>query len=408
MLAVAEALEMVARHVAPLAPRRVALGEAAELVLAEDVASDINSPPYDKAMMDGYAVVSSDRQETREIVEEIAAGTVPHRAVTPGTTARVMTGAPLPDGADAVVPHELTELVDDGTVRLGPEEVAPGQNVLPLGASLRAGEVVLREGALLRPIEIAILAEIGHGVVSVRPRPRVAVLPTGNELVSVGERPAAGQIRNSNGPLLVAAAVRAGAEAVDLGIGRDDRDDLGQRMQQGFECDVLLASGGVSAGKFDLVPEVLAELGTEMVFHKISLRPGKPLWFGVKREENRSVPVFGLPGNPVSSFVCFELFVRPTISALAGRGFSNPCGMTARLSHAYTHRGGREACLPARVTSAAGTPIDAAQRETPSVEILPWQGSADLAALAEANCLARLSGEARELAPGTMVDVLLV
>lgn len=415
MLSVAEALELVAKHVAPLAPRRVPLSEAADLVLAEDVASDINSPPFDKAMMDGYAVVSRDRREVREVVEEIAAGAVPHRAVTPGTAARVMTGAPLPDGADAVVPHEQTELLDDGTVRLGEMEIVPGQNVLPLGASLRAGEVVLHEGAMLRPIEIAILAEIGHGVVSVRPRPQVAVLPTGNELVPVGERPAVGQIRNSNGPLLVAAVARAGAEAVDLGIGRDDRDDLRRRLQTGFASDVLLASGGVSAGKFDLVPDVLAELGTEMVFHKISLRPGKPLWFGVKHHEDRNVPVFGLPGNPVSSFVCFELFVRPTISALAGRGFSNPCRMAARLGHAYSHRGGREACLPARVAIAPEYPRPAGDRpnvaaagEVPPVEILPWHGSADLAALAEANCLVRLSGEARELAAGSPVDVLLV
>ena len=154
------------------------------------------------------------------------------------------------------------------------------------------------------------------------PRPRLAILPTGNELVAVGENPAAGQIRNSNGPMLVAAGTRAGADAIELGVARDTRDELTQRIQQGLAADVFVLSGGVSAGKFDLVPQVLAELGVEQVFHKIALRPGKPLWFGVKKDGERSVLVFGLPGNPVSSLVCFELFVRPAIAALAGRGFA--------------------------------------------------------------------------------------
>jgi molybdopterin molybdotransferase len=415
MLSVDEALKLVAGDARVLPAQRVPLDEAAELVLAEDVTSDINSPPYNKAMMDGYAVASGDVEPVRPVIEEIAAGAVPHRAVTPGTVSRIMTGAPLPDGADAVVPHEETELLADGSVRFGSIDVPPGKNVLPLGASLRAGQVVLSQGAELRPIEIAILAEIGHAVVRVQPRPRVAVLPTGNELVSVGERPAAGQIRNSNGPLLVAAVRRAGATAIDLGVGRDDRDDLRRRVRQGFATDVLLLSGGVSAGKFDLVPEVLAELGVSEVFHKVSLRPGKPLWFGVKSEQKRHVLVFGLPGNPVSSFVCFELFVRPAIAALSGREFSRPGCVTARLSHSYAYVGGRQSCLPARVSIAseclprpAGRATDAAFHEQPTVRILPWQGSADLAALAEANGLVRLDSEARTLEPGTAVDVHLL
>jgi molybdopterin molybdotransferase len=191
MNSVDEALKLVEQHAKLLPACRVPLGEAAELVLAEDVTSDINSPPYDKAMMDGYAIVSSDREPVRPVIEEIAAGEVPHRAVTPGSVARIMTGAPLPDGADAVVPHEETELLDDGTVRFRHFDTPPGKNVMPLGTSLQAGQIVLCDGAVLRPIEIAILAEIGHAVVRVRPRPQVAVLPTGNELVSVGERPSA-------------------------------------------------------------------------------------------------------------------------------------------------------------------------------------------------------------------------
>jgi molybdopterin molybdotransferase len=279
---------------------------------------------------------------------------------------------------------------------------------------------VLHDGAELRPIEVAILAEIGRAVVTARPRPRVAILPTGNELVAVGEKPAEGQIRNSNGPMLLAAATRLGADALELGIARDDRDELAHWIAQGLAADVLVLSGGVSAGKFDLVPEVLAELGVEQVFHKVALRPGKPLWFGAKGDGNRNVLVFGLPGNPMSSFVCFELFVRPAIAALAGRGFTGAPTTTARLTHAYDHAGERAACLPALVTAATESGQMQAQHRQPAgeltlpsaaelrVEILPWHGSADLATVARANGLARLSAARQRLMPGAPLEVLLI
>ena len=400
MLPVDEALKLVEQHARPLAPWRVMLGDAAGLVLAEDVTSDVNSPPYDKSLMDGYAVRSGDRQSERQVLEEIAAGAVPHLPVTPGTASRIMTGAPLPDGADAVVPLEQTELVDATTVHLLQADPPFGQHVLRLGTALRAGDVVLHEGAILRPIEIAILAEIGRVIVTARPRPRVAILPTGNELVAVGEKPINGQIRNSNGPMLTAAATRVGADALELGIARDDRDGLARWIAQGLAADVLVLSGGVSAGKFDLVPQVLGELGVEKVFHKVALRPGKPLWFGVKHDADRRVLVFGLPGNPMSSFVCFELFVRPTIAALAGRGFIGLKTIMAELTHPFDHVGGRAACLPARVTPALAAAY--------SVEILPWHGSADLATVSRANGLARLPIEKRQFAPGAPLEVLLI
>lgn len=414
MISVEEALALVEQHSHLLAPRRVPLGEAAGLVLAEDVTSDVHSPPYDKAMMDGYAVRSGDREPVRQVIEEIAAGAVPHRAVTPGTASRVMTGAPLPKGADAVVPIERAEMADDGAVRLHQLDPPPGQNVMPLGTSLRAGSVVLHAGTLIRPLEIAMLAETGHGVVPVYAAPRVAVLPTGNELVPIGERPAVGQIRDSNGPMLLSALAQLGVAAVALGIGRDDRDDLRRRVELGLAADVLVISGGVSAGKYDLVPEVLAELGVVKVLHKVAVRPGKPLWFGVKSFDARRVLVFGLPGNPVSSFVCFELFVRPAIAALAGRGFTGLPTTTARLNHRYENAGGRAAYLPAHVDfhdarpGRAGGDMAGSAGGMPTVEILPWRGSADLAALARANGLARLSTEAGELDTGTLLEVLLL
>jgi molybdopterin molybdotransferase len=402
MLSLEEALARVAKHVAPLAPRRMPLGETTGLVLAEDIVSEVNSPPYDKTMMDGYAVVSSDREPVRRVLEAIGAGTVPRHVVTPGTATRIMTGAPIPEGADAVVPVEQAELVDEHSVRLRQVDPKPGQHILRLGASLRAGQTILHMGATVRPIEVGILAEIGRGMVEAVPRPHVAILPTGNEIVPVGEMPARGQIRNSNGPMLVAAAERAGAEASEIGIARDDRDELRRKIEHGLAADVLLLCGGVSAGDFDLVPGVLADLGVELVFHKIALRPGKPLWFGIKHDTPHRALVFGLPGNPVSSFVCFELFVRPTIAALAGRGFADPSMVAARLSHEYDHGGGRAACLPARLSN-----VSTGSRQ-PTVEILPWLGSADLAALARANGLVRLPAEKLRLAPGTLVDVLMV
>jgi molybdopterin molybdotransferase len=330
-----------------------------------------------------------------------------------------MTGAPIPEGADAVVPIEQSELVDATMVRLHRLDPACGQNVLPRGASMRAGDVVLQRGTLLRPIEVALLAETGHASVTVQPRPRVAVLPTGNEIVSVDEQPGPGQIRNSNGPMLLSAAARAGGEPVDLGIARDDRDALKRAIEAGLAADVLVLSGGVSAGAFDLVPAVLAELGVEQVFHKIALRPGKPLWFGVKRTTGHNVLVFGLPGNPVSSLVCFELFVRPAIAALSGGGFVGLRSVPAKLSHDFAHAGGRVAYLPARVyftpnemLSLEGRSHDNTSsqdsRANQIVEILPWQGSADIATLARANVLAHLPSEKLHYVAGTNIDVLLL
>jgi molybdopterin molybdotransferase len=407
MLSIEEALKLVIEHARPLAPRRMPLIEAAGLLLAEDITSEVNSPPYDKALMDGYAVRSADREPERRVLEEIAAGDVPRFPLTPGTAARIMTGAPLPEGADAVVQVELTEMVGDATVRLQNIDIRHGKNVLPLGTSLRVGDSVLKHGAALRPIEIAVLAEIGRGMVTAIPRAKLTVLPTGNELVPVGDRPAAGQIRNSNGPMLVAMAKQAGTDAIELGIAPDDHHELARLARSGLSADILVVSGGVSAGKFDLVPQVLDESGVKQVFHKIALRPGKPLWFGVKEDNNRRTLVFALPGNPVSSLVCFELFVRPAIEILSGRRFMGWRTTCARLTHGFDHSGGRAACLPARLMVPPSEANAAAREPAPSsVEILPWHGSADIATLTRANALAILPAESRQFEPGDRLEVL--
>lgn len=408
MLSLEEALKLVEEHARPLAPQRVSLADAAELVLAEEVVSAVNSPPYTKTLMDGYAVVSGDRSEVRKVLEEVGAGSVPRRPVTPGNATRLMTGAPLPEGADAVIALEQTEAIDDSTVRFLQTDPTPGQHTLALGAALKIGQQVFERGTVLRPIEIGILAEIGHAVVRVQPCPKVAVLPTGNELVAANEHPGAGQIRNSNGPMLAAAIARCGGTAIELPAARDEPRELRRLISAGLEADLLLLCGGVSAGKFDLVPGALAELGVEQIFHKIALRPGKPLWFGVKAHSDRRTLVLGLPGNPVSSLVCFELFARPTIAALAGRGFTTPAHITAKLARDVRHKGGRASCLPAAITLAdpGERDDDGGAESRPTVEILPWHGSADLVTLARANGLVRFGSEACDLPAGTPVRVL--
>ncbi|HEV3415270.1 MAG TPA: gephyrin-like molybdotransferase Glp [Pirellulales bacterium] len=406
MLSVDEALQRVLENARPRPPARLPLADALGLVLAEDVTSDIDSPPYGKSMVDGYAVRAADLVDGRaelELLEEIMAGALPTKTVAAGTCSRIMTGAPIPDGADAVVMQEHTELVA-GTarerVRISDEPPRPGQNILRKGASLRRGDVVLRGGRLIRPAEIGMLAEVGRAEALAIPRVRVAVLSTGNELVAAGKTPAAGQIRNSNGPMLLAAVRQAGAEPVDLGIARDEHAPLRERLAEGLRCDLLIVSGGVSTGVLDLVPGLLTALGVREVFHKIRMKPGKPLWFGVRGDDAADQTLaFGLPGNPVSSFVCFELFVKPAIAKSSGRGTgAGHHTLPARLTSEFIHRGDRPTYHPAVLTM--GGPSAA-----PDVTPLRWVGSADLRGLVDANGLIVFPGGDRTFVAGEVVDV---
>lgn len=383
MISVEEALIEIERHLWRPSAERVPVAEAADRVLAENVDSDIDSPPHDKSIVDGYALRSVDVSQqpaTLSVIEEVVAGAVPQRPLVPGAATRIMTGAPLPEGADAVVMVERTETIAGqglGQVVVRGEGIAPGQNISRRATSMRRGEVVLQPGHRLRSIEIGLLSEVGRVEVEVARRPRVAVLATGNELVPPSESPASGQIRNSNGAMLVSAVRRAGCLPIDLGIGRDEPQALERLISEGLTADVLLISGGVSAGVLDLVPGVLAGLGVRQVFHKVRVKPGKPVWFGL-REGPTSTLVFGLPGNPVSSLVCFELFVRPALCALGGGRFGPPAVLRAALAAPFAHRGERPTYHPGNLDA-----LDDGWR----IEPLAWQGSGDLRSLASANAL---------------------
>jgi molybdopterin molybdotransferase len=412
MLSVAEALSQVFEQSHAKASTEVALADAIGLVLAEDVAGDIDSPPHDKSMVDGYAVLAADFTDGRaklDVLEEITAGMIPSKKVIPGFCSRIMTGAPLPDGSDAIVMVERTKFQPTaaggkqekiiGTVEIQDDRLRANQNIMRRGKSLREGETVLQSGAELGPAEIGLLAEVGRAKIRVTGRVEVAIISTGNELVPAENKPAAGQIRNSNSPLLAAYVRRTGAAPKDLGIVRDTKEDLRRAITTGLASDVLVISGGVSAGVLDLVPAVLAELGVRQVFHKIEMKPGKPLWFGVQeRNASERTLVFGLPGNPVSTLVCFELFVKPAIARMAGRHVQPlHVTQTAKLTVEFTHRGDRPTFWPAVLVSSP---------EGLLVEPRPWAGSADLRGFAGANALIAFAAGDRSYQAGEMVSVL--
>ena len=273
--------------------------------------------------------------------------------------------------------------------------------------SVARGDVVLPAGQILRSIDLAICAEIGCLTVTAIQRPRVAIMATGNELVPIDVEPSRGMIRNSNGTLLLASVDSLGATPIDLGICSDNPEDLSRGIQQGLQSDVLLISGGVSAGVLDLVPQQLVAAGVAELFHKVRLKPGKPLWFGAGSDQSRAL-VFGLPGNPVSALVCFELFVRPACHALAGHGFSTSERISARLAAPLSHPGRRSSYYPARLERGKDPDSNpgANSHTTDVVHLLSWRGSADLAALGRANALVALSEEPRELIAGDTVDVI--
>ncbi len=382
MLSIDEAIARVLEQCSPLPPVSVPLADAHGLILAEDVCGDVDSPPFDKAMMDGYAVRSSDIPAPPVellVVEELMAGETARQPLEQGQAIRIMTGAPIPSGADAVVRIEETETLNAGSkVRIltRPEKQ---ENILAVGEMKKAGERILAAGSLLRSQEIAILAEFGHAELTVHPRPRVAILATGDELVPPAVRPGPGQIRNSNEPMLVAQVAELGGVPRGWGIVRDTWEDLSESIMTGLQSEVLLLTGGVSMGAKDLVPLVLEKLGVKKIFHRVQLKPGKPIWFGVwDRKDAPRRLIFGLPGNPVSSMVCSELFVRVALRRLSGHGSVSNDMVSAVISQRIEISSNRPVFWPARLHSG---------KSGWSVAPLKWKGSADLCTLSRANSL---------------------
>lgn len=307
------ALDIVLTQVAARTPQYIATFEALDLVLAQDVMAQENLPPFPCSAKDGFAVIASDTTSPRRLIGEQTAGYIADLRVDLGTCARITTGAPLPPGADAVIMVEYTQEADD-TVTLY-RQVAPGADIRPVGQDIAEGQCVLASGTIIGPQEIGLLASLGQMTIMTYPRPRVAVLSTGNEVVEPDTQPGPGQIRDSNRYALMAAIRRAGAEPVSLGIGSDRRDELEAKIATGLAtCDALITSGGVSMGKLDLVKPILESTG-HVHFGRVNMKPGKPLTFATVDDK----PVFALPGFPVSSLVSFELFVRPALLKMRGQ-----------------------------------------------------------------------------------------
>jgi molybdopterin molybdotransferase len=381
MLTVDEALDAVLKRVSPLAARATTLDRAQDCLLAEDVAADIDLPPFDKSMVDGYAVRTADladRVHQLRVVEEVTAGRVPSLPLGAGEAAHIMTGAPLPAGADAVVMHEKTRREGD-VVEILERDVSAGRNCLERGREARRGAVVLEAGVRLTPVRLGLLASVGRTRVMVVPRPSVVVVPTGDELVEPDQVPGPGQIRNSNATMIAAMVRAAGAGVrVHPAVG-DEPGALARALAAALEDDVLVITGGVSAGTHDLVPGVLDELGVARVFHKVRVRPGKPVWFGVRPGAGDPGPpklVFGLPGNPISGLVAFLLFVRPALVRLAGGAEPDDRTFEARLARPFVQKGDRPTYHPAVLKRRT--------RGKPGVEPLEWAGSSDLSTVARA------------------------
>lgn len=316
---------LIASAVKALPAETVLSAEALGRTLARDIKAREDIPPFNKATMDGYAVRAGDTRGAGEracveleVTEDLPAGRVSRRAIGPGQAARIMTGAPLPRGADAVVMVEDTEK-SGGRVRIK-REVRAGDNIGLAGEDQRRGELVLERGAPVGPAETGMLAAAGLTRVTVVRRPKLAVISTGDEIVEPGEKKAGGQIRNSNGPALLAMARRAGAEANYLGIARDRNSSLDALIRRARGTDILVLTGGVSVGDYDLVKDELRAAGVQPIFWRVRIKPGKPVFFG---QRGRQL-VFGLPGNPTSAMVTFLLFVQPAIERLLGRKRPGP------------------------------------------------------------------------------------
>jgi molybdopterin molybdotransferase len=401
MISVEEAQEQVLSRISRLEPERVDLLAALGRVLAEDVVSDIDVAPFDNSAMDGYAVrhadvrsASADTPVALDVVEHIPAGVSPQVTVAPGTASRIMTGAPMPTGADTVVMVERTrpgkaDGGPDGSVEILAAP-SPGENVRMRGEEVRAGDSVLLAGEKIGPAAIGLAASVGHDTLLVYRRPRVAIVSTGDELVDVTEKPGPGKIRNSNSYSLAAQVIAAGGEPHILGVARDTEEHTRSMLERAPEFDLMITTGGVSMGDFDVVKKVLEEIG-ELAFWKVAMRPGGPQTFGAIGE----TPFFGLPGNPTSTMVGFEMFVRPAIRKMAGFSALSRPRSIARLTHDVKKRAEKRYFLRSRITRSSDGRY--------SVTVSGNQSSALLTSMHRGNCLISLPEGESLITEGTEV-----
>lgn len=357
-------------------------------VLAEDIRSDMNMPPFNKSAVDGFAYRNGDLSP--RIIETIPAGTVPQHSIGPGECARIMTGAMVPEGADKVIMVEFTGETDDGRIICNKEEIAT--NICYRGEDIRKGDLVLSAGTLIGPTQIAVLASVGATSPKVWAQSQVAIISTGDELVVPEQKPGPGMIRNSNSAQLIAQVKRIGIHTLDLGIARDTEKDLFKIIEEGLDrADVILLTGGVSMGTFDYVPAVMQKAGIEILFKSIAIQPGRPTVFGRKGDKY----VFGLPGNPVSSFVLFELLVKPFLYQLMGHDYHAP--MTCLpMGETYTrNKSERKSILPVTIKENHLFHVD-------------YHGSAHIHSYINASGLVAIEIGNTQLRKGELVDVRLL
>ncbi len=390
--------EVLAARVLP-AIETVPIEDSSGRLLAEDIAADRDYPPFNRSVRDGFAVQSADLPGRVRLIGEARAGGRFEGIVKPGEAVEIMTGAPVPTGADAVVMVEHCVQTGDGFVQTD-REISRQSNIAARGCEARAGTVILTRGTRLDYAGVSWLATTGHSRVNVYARPRVAIIATGDEIVAVEDTPAPHQIRNSNAYSLAAQIRRAGGEPVMLPVAQDNKEATTRLIRQGLEADLLVLSGGVSAGKYDLVESALAECGARFFFDRVLIQPGQPLVFGVAQTGVAQTGIaqtkffFGLPGNPASTVLTFELFARAALELLSGANDA-PLPLTlARLTRPFQHRAGLTRFLPAHLSCAEVTPVD-------------WQGSGDIPSLCRANAFLVANAAQPEYQAGDLIPVLL-
>jgi molybdopterin molybdotransferase len=398
MIKVDDALKTILGLIPTLSSEEVRLTEALDRVLTQDVYADIDIPQLDNSAMDGYALKALDVKNATasspkilEVVEDIKAGDLSRRRLQKGEASRIMTGAPMPEGADSVVIVENTQKEGVNKVEIF-RAIKPGENVRRRGEDIKSGELIIAKGTPLTSAHIGILASLGLSNIRVTRKPKVAVLATGDEVVDVDEKLELGKLRSSNTYTLYSQILKSGGMPKNLGIAKDKPEELEEKLKQGLDCDMILTSGGVSVGDYDFVKFILAKMGTDIKFWQVAMRPGKPLVFGLIQGK----PILGLPGNPVSSMVSFEVFVRPALLKMLGQGIDNRKQVDAVLEEDIEKRKGLRYFLRAQTRWEDGVYLTRTSGP---------QGSAILKSMAQSNSLIILPEEEEFIRKGTRVTV---